>query len=393
MSSIAALASMPAERIAGSLHTVREINQQPGSWLRVLDVMESRAAELDRFLRDAGAMGKPGASVILCGAGSSDHIGRAVAPSLRARLGWDANAVATTRLVTHPGAGDSPGRPLLCVHFARSGDSPESLATYRFMKRLRPDGRHLVITCNKDGVLCREAVRDPRALVVTLPPETNDRSLAMTSSYTSMELAALCLARGSDWERFRDTVAVAADAARGVLADADGVIHAFGQRRFERACYLGSDALEGAMTEGALKMLEMTAGSVAACSHSFLGVRHGPQVFIDARCVVVACLSSDPRVREYEMDLLRELRAKGQGAGVLAVTAAEDPGLPRAADAVVRLSPHGIPDELRVLTDVAVCQILALHASRGRGLAPDNPSGIISRVVQGVVIHDPEGRA
>jgi tagatose-6-phosphate ketose/aldose isomerase len=147
------------------------------------------------------------------------------------------------------------------------------------------------------------------------------------------------------------------------------------------------------MHEGALKMLEMTAGRVIAICDSFLGVRHGPQVFINGQCLIVACLSSDPRVRRYEMDLLRELRQKGQGAGMLAISARDDPEIGRIADQVVApVRPdEEIPDELRIFTDIVACQILAFNASRGLGLMPDNPSpgGVINRVVQGVTIYDP----
>jgi tagatose-6-phosphate ketose/aldose isomerase len=403
--------TLPESKIPGSFHTVREIAQQPDVWMKVLALMEERADGIAAFLRDAGvadpAAGRAPVSLVLAGAGTSDFIGRSVAPSLRRRLGLEARAVATTDIVTHPDICGVPGQPLLVVHFARSGDSPESLASYRLLKKARPDSRHMVITCNEQGALRREAGGDPAALVIVLPPETNDRSLAMTSSFTGMALAALCLgwsARGPaggsapDAGRgLRDAVTAAAAAARRVIGDpADGV-GAFGERAFDRACYLGSDALAGAMTEGALKMQEMTAGRVVTCSNSFLGVRHGPQVFINDKCIVVACLSSDPRVRPYEMDLLRELGAKGQGAGILAVSAREDPELAAVADRVVSLAPAGagastdagIPDELRVLTDIVVCQILAVHASRRLGLSPDNPSpgGVITRVVQGVTIH------
>jgi tagatose-6-phosphate ketose/aldose isomerase len=214
---------------------------------------------------------------------------------------------------------------------------------------------------------------------------------------------ALC-AVGLGWlealTELRYELGAVCEAARQLIEEQADSIDAFAHRSFTRACYLGSDALEGAMSEGALKMMELTAGRVAVVSNSFLGVRHGPQVFIDATCVVVACLSSNPKVRRYETDLLRELRRKGQGCGVLAITVHGDPGLSDCVDLPVVLLPGettggtavpaGIPDELRVLTDIVACQVLAFGRSRALGFAPDNPSpaGVISRVVQGVTIYD-----
>jgi tagatose-6-phosphate ketose/aldose isomerase len=391
----------------GSRHTAREIAQQPSVWPRVIDLLERRGDEIRAFLESAGARdrpgtrpgagsdGVPGASLLLTGAGSSDYIGRAAASSLRERLGREITAVPTTHLVTHPGSHFIAGRPALVVHFARSGDSPESLAAWRFLRRIRPDARHLVITCNENGALRREASRDPGALVLTLPPETNDRSLAMTSSFTSMTLCAIGLGWIDALPDLRRRVEAASEAARGIIELHGEAIDAFAHRNFRRACFLGSDGLEGAMCEGSLKMLEMTAGRVAVISNSFLGVRHGPQIFIDDDCAVVACLSSDPKVRCYETDLLRELRRKGQGGSVMALSVHDDPTLSDCVDLPIVLLPgrvgvREIPDFLRVLTDIVACQVLAFSRSRALGLMPDNPSpgGVISRVVQGVTVYD-----
>ncbi len=53
----------------------------------------------------------------------------------------------------------------------------------------------------------------------------------------------------------------------------------------------------------------MTDGRIAANVETFLGLRHGPRVFVDAGCLVVASVSRDPHRRRYQMDLLRDLRA------------------------------------------------------------------------------------
>lgn len=389
MSLLTSIASGPEERARGSWHTAREIAQQPTVWPKVLDLLEARHDETCRFLESAGAAGSGHAALLLTGAGSSEFVGRAAAPSLRARLHRATAAVPTTHFVTHPDTHFTPGSPAVVIHFARSGDSPESLAAWTLLRRARPDARHVVITCNESGALRREAARDPSALVLVLPPETNDRSLAMTSSFTSLTLCAIGLGWLDALPELRLRLDAARAAARWIIEESSDALETFGSRDFRRACFLGSDALEGAMSEGALKMLELTAGAVAVMSNSFLGVRHGPQVFIDDRCAVVACLSSEPKVRRYEIDLLRELRRKRQGGWVAAVSTRDDPALRDIVDLPVILSAE-VPDALRVLTDMVVCQVLAFSRSRALGLDPDNPSpgAVISRVVQGVTIYD-----
>jgi tagatose-6-phosphate ketose/aldose isomerase len=378
--------------LVGAYDTAREIAQQPTVWQKVLDLLNGRRGECARFLRTAGALGRGDATIVLTGAGSSEFVGASAAAALRKRLEREVVSVPTTHLVTHPATHLCPRRTYLVVHFARSGDSPESLAGFRLLRRARPDARHLVITCNADGALGKEAAADPTSYLITLPAETNDKSLAMTSSFTSMALCAAGLGWLGSLEELRGEMDAVQAAARRVLGElADGIAD-FSAREFSRACYLGSDSLAAAMQEGALKMMEMTGGAVASLFNSFLGIRHGPLVFIDSRCVVVACLSSEPRVRRYEMDLLRGLRAKKQGNGILAVSATEDPALSEVADLALTLCPPGatIAEELRMLTDIVVCQSLAFHKSRAAGLSPDNPSpaSVISRVVQGVTIYD-----
>jgi tagatose-6-phosphate ketose/aldose isomerase len=391
---------------AGAWHTAREIAQQPSVWPKVITTLEEKEGTIRDFLSRSGVTGSAGAretAIVLTGAGSSDYIGRAVAGSLGARMGRAVTAVGTTHLVTHPVSRLDPVRRHLVIHFARSGDSPESMAAWRLLHRERPDARHVVITCNEAGALGRAAAADPASLLLALPPETNDLSLAMTSSFTSMALCGIALGWIDELPALRRRMEPVCAAARRIIETDADAIEAFSGRGFDRACFLGSDVLEGAMNEGALKMLEMTAAQVTAISNSFLGIRHGPMVFVNGRCIVVACLSSETRVRRYELDLLRTLRARRQGAGVLGICSGDDPGMRGCVDLPVRLDGGGaggsggqggspIADDLRVLTDVVVCQILAFCASRAHGLSPDNPSpdGVISRVVQGVTLYDRE---
>lgn len=400
MSTLSRLASGPESAAPGAWHTAREIAQQPAVWPLVIDALERRAADVRPFLSRAGATGSARAaeaSIVLTGAGSSDFVGRSVASSLAARLGRGVTAVPTTHLVTHPVSRLDHGRRLLVVHFARSGDSPESLAAWRVLHRARSDASHIVITCNESGALARAAAADPAALLLVLPEEINDRSLAMTSSFTGMTLSGIALGWIEELPALRRRMAPVCAAAQRIIETEADTLASFAGRAFDRVCCLGSDALEGVMNEGALKMLEMTAGEVIAISNSFLGLRHGPQVFVNERCLVVAGLSADPAVRRYEMDLLRGLRSKGLGAGVIAITSSDEPALKDCADLAVHLDAGGqgtgaalIADDLRVLTDVLVCQILAFSASRARGFSPDNPSpaGVISRVVRGVRLYD-----
>ena len=60
------------------------------------------------------------------------------------------------------------------------------------IQKMFPDAMHLAITCNQNGQLARL----PRVKSIVLDPRTNDRSLAMTSSFSNLVLAGLGIAEG-----------------------------------------------------------------------------------------------------------------------------------------------------------------------------------------------------
>jgi tagatose-6-phosphate ketose/aldose isomerase len=371
------------------LLTIREIARQPAAWRKTALAVLDRREEITRFLSAPG-------SLILTGAGSSEFVGRSIEGALRKSLGREVHTVPTTHLVTHCEGVFLPGADYLLVSFARSGNSPESVATFRRTAEAFPRVRQAAITCNGDGELARLARARPAApaagaLCLLLPEETNDQSLAMTCSFSSMALAGLGLGLAGAPAALTALAEKAAEGAQRVLSEYGDALESFAHRGFTRACFLGSDTRNGCMQEGRLKMQEMTAGRVATMWDSFLGVRHGPQVFVSGECVVVASLSSTPAVRRYELDLLRELHTKKQGRGTLVICGKADADVRAAADQVVELYPAGEPlaDEYRALTDVVVCQVLASFTSLKAGLSPDNPSpeGIINRVVEGITIY------
>jgi tagatose-6-phosphate ketose/aldose isomerase len=140
-------------------------------------------------------------------------------------------------------------------------------------------------------------------------------------------------------------------------------------------------------------MLEMTAGRVITMSETYLGLRHGPMSYVHEDCIVVAFLSSDPVLRAYESDLLRELNNKDLG--LLKIIVGEDipKELVRKDDVVVECPGlKELGDENAPIIDVLIGQLLAFFRCMHEGLRPDSPSesGVISRVVQSFTLHLPD---
>jgi tagatose-6-phosphate ketose/aldose isomerase len=342
--------------------TEEEIRQQPASWIRSLNNIDNLRASIDSFLTPL--LRKRDLRIVLTGAGTSAFIGDIIAPWLSSHTGKNFTAVPTTDLVTNPMDYFSPGHPLLLVSFARSGNSPESVAAVELANQFVPECYHLSITCNEAGSLYQNAVDSDNAFALLMPAETHDRGFAMTSSITTM--MASCLAVFAPETINTHTFCDVADRCQAILASLGDFSHGvFGSEPWKRIVYLGSGGLQGAARESALKVLELTAGKL-----------------------VVVFISSHPYTRQYDLDLLAELRRDRQALRVVAIASENDP--------VIEAGPHILLPPSRPFIDMeqAFCflmyaQVFALTQSLSTGITPDTPSasGTVNRVVQGVVIH------
>jgi tagatose-6-phosphate ketose/aldose isomerase len=369
-------------RALGALATAREIAQQPAMLRKTHALLAADKGRLESFLRpllDSAEM-----RVILTGAGTSSFIGECLAPWLAARLLCRVEAIATTDLVSAPHLYFERATPTLLVSFARSGDSPESVAAVELADRHVTEAHHLAITCNPHGALARRTTGS--GMVVLLPEETNDRSFAMTSSFSAMMYAALALLAGIDAMASRvDRMARAMEA---VISTQTSAMRALAARRHERAVYLGSHIFKGLAREAALKLLELSDGGVVAAWDSPLGFRHGPKTMVNARTLIVVFVSNDPTTRRYDLDLVEELCRDGCSAGVLVICGRDD-DLPAGLERILVPSMADAEDVDLLLPFIVAPQILAFEQSLAHGLSPDRPnvSGTVHRVVQGVRIH------
>ena len=383
----------PEKAERGLEYTPREIWQQPSTWPRTFERCGEQRAALDHILRQAGVGRGPTASatVYLVGAGTSDYIGRALAPLLRQRWGCDAWAVPSTTLLTDFDEFHLEGREYLWISFSRSGDSPEGVALLERALDPRRGIRHVVITCNRDGTMARIcSSHQARAAAVILDDAVNDRGLAMTSSFTNMLLAGQCVAHLEEYEDFGHTVAHMAQAGDHFLtaaAEAAAAITALG---CTRACFVGSGALRAVADESALKVVELSGGHVTSVAESPLGLRHGPMSSVNGQTLFAAFLSSEPRRRGYELDLLREIDRKRLGRVRAVVTTQGADDVSSLADYCLSLDcAADFSDLYRPILDVMFGQLIGLFASMRNGLKPDQPSpnGAIARVVSPITLY------
>jgi tagatose-6-phosphate ketose/aldose isomerase len=375
----------------GVRHTPREIFQQPRTWLQTYDHCLERKPEIEDYLRSAG-VGRQDLSpiVLLVGAGSSDYVGRALVHLLRRCWHSEVYAVPSTDLLVDLDSYLLPDRRQLWLSFSRSGDSPEGVTVLERSLGAHSQIRHLVVTCNSEAAMVRVAGENAdRVFSLVLSDEVNDRGLAMTSSFTNMIVAGQFLAQIQEVQSYGETLRCMAKISNKILQDAAALSATIAEKGFSKACFVGSNSLAAVASESALKLLELTSGRIQTMAQSTLGLRHGPMSSIDNNTLFVQFLSSDQRVRRYELDLLDEIGRK-KLAGLRVVVSPQRLELDRLADHALLLDvPETFPDDCRPPVDVITGQLLGLFASLKAGLHPDSPSpsGAISRVVSGVKIY------
>ena len=376
----------------GLLHTPREIYQQPDTWRSTFAIFHERHSEIAQFLTAAGIQDEPEKRpiVFLIGAGTSDHIGQALHHLLRQKWQCEVNVAASTDLLTNLPDFLVAGRRYLWISFSRSGDSPEGVVTLERSLAEYANIRHLVVTCNSGGKMIQVTGNNPRALAIILDDATNDRSLAMTSSFSNMLLFGQCLAHTWSIKEYAEIHAELVKAGAHLLPLAAAMASLLVVGAYASVCFVGSGALAGMAREAALKVLELSAGNIRTESASALGLRHGPMAGLDRETLLVAFVSSEARRRQYEIDLLSEIGSKSLVRIRVAVSTLDSSALREQAELLLTPAIEtAIPDLYRPVVDILFAQLLGLFFSIRCGLHPDSPSpnGAIRRVVPNIGIY------
>jgi tagatose-6-phosphate ketose/aldose isomerase len=370
----------------GALHTAIEITQQPLLWQKIWQELAMVKPAIAEFLRQVLPKTK---RIIITGAGSSAYIGLSLKGIFQQSTQIPAEAAATTDIVSNPHDYLLANTPTLIVSFARSGNSPESIAVIDLADAICTNCFHLVITCNAEGNLAKKKSVSPK-FTITLPKESNDLSLAMTSSYSAMLLTGLLIMRLEQFNASKKIITTLSSYAQTFIARFADDLKAIAALPFKRAVFLGSGMFNGTATESNLKIQEFTGGQVIGKNDSFLGFRHGPKSVIDEHTLLVYLLSgSNEHSFRYEKDLIFSI-AKGT-APMLQICVAETAPKEIRTPYTFYFSEAEkmIPDEFLLLCYILPAQVLGFYKSINLGLHPDAPSANndITRVVEGVQIY------
>lgn len=372
--------------------TTREIAQQPDLWLDTLEIYVTNKEKIQAFLARAQKLGGEGITdVVFTGAGTSAYVGDTLVPYLR-RTGdasaFDFKAIPTTDIVSAPYNFLRPERPCVLVSFARSGNSPESLAAVARARSVVDNILFLNITCAPDGKLAVQSEGADDALTLLIPG-ANDQGFAMTGSYSCMELLSALIFDTADDAQKTAWVTQAARMGRLVVAREDEIT-SWLTDDFERITYLGSSSLGAMAREAQLKILELTAGKIATSFDTSMGYRHGPKSFVNNRTLVFVFVGNDPYTRQYDLDILHEIAADNIALHTVAIQQQAETIFE--GDAITFAEEALLPEAYVALPFIMVAQTISLFTSLKVGNTPDTPSptGTVNRVVKGVTIHELE---
>jgi len=367
-------------------YTELEIFSQPDLWIKLHQEYSLIKQQLRNYLKNF--FNNADIRVILTGAGSSAFIGEVLLGIYSTKFKNPISAVATTDLVTHPELYFNKQNKYLLISFARSGNSPESSQAIILSEKLSKSVSHLIITCNNESELI-ESVSSKNKFVFLLPPEANDKGLAMTASFTSMLLAGLMISRINLDDDLDEQIGLLYKYGTRVLSTYSNDIQKAASLFFKRAVFLGSGMMKGIARESQLKLQELTDGKIICKYDSFMGFRHGPKAVIDEDTLIMYLFTNNQYSNLYEKDLVMAIANSRKNLFTIGVME-DNLNLPK-LDLKILFSENGkkIQEDFLTVVSVLPAQLLGLYKSINVGLKPDTPSesGMIHRVVQGVNIY------
>ncbi|MEH7451385.1 SIS domain-containing protein [Gottfriedia acidiceleris] len=387
------LKSSEYERMnVGASHTAKEIAQQPRLWNETKDILLFNRDRILTFLKSIENKHDQ-LRIILTGAGTSAFVGDTVLPYLKQIVNNKKiviESIATTNIVSNPYSYLNKDLPTIMISFARSGNSPESLAAIHLGEQVIDDFYGIVFTCNQDGLLAQKKKNDHNHLVIYMPEDANDQGFAMTSSFTTMLFSALLLFNVDQIHTWEKKVDELIHAGHSIISGSEQSIKQLANSSFQKVVYLGSGVFEGLAREASLKLLELTGGTIPSTFDTSLGFRHGPKSILDKDTVVFVFLSCNPYTRQYDLDILEEIYKETNRGKVVAISSLKDQVAEEYSNLFYYVDLPKINEDIFLTFPfILYAQTFAMYKSINLGFSPDNPSplGVVNRVVKGVTIH------
>ena len=369
-----------------AIFTATEIRQQPELWRETYKLILDQKENIQRFI-DKNV--DENTRIVLTGAGTSDYVGDTVVLELNKKLNARVEAIATTDIVSNPKEYIEKDTKTILVSYARSGNSPESIGAYDLFENNVNNIFQIVITCNKDGDLAKKCINNEKNMLILMPEKSNDKSFAMTSSFSCMTLATLLVFDIENIEKNKEFIEIVSLQAEEILDNRWLEVKELVDYECDRVVYLGSGMLKGLCQEMALKNLELTSGKVTTVCESVLGFRHGPKSIINDKTLVIIMATNEEYTKLYDIDLIKEIHNDLGNHKLAVITYENDEAMKENCSNYICINGESVPNIYKVFNYMIFGQMFGYLSSLKLNISPDNPrpDGTVNRVVKGVVIH------
>lgn len=370
--------------------TWQEIVQQPSIWKEELEIVKNNLRSIGDFIEKI--QGKK-VKVIFTGAGSSEFVGNTLCSYVNSKIDIDVLSIPTTDIVSMPEQYLETDTTTILVSCARSGNSPESVATVNLADKIVKNIYHIFITCNPEGHLATISKDGDNKYLLLMPEKTNDKGFAMTGSFSSMVVAGVLILLRKNFVEMEEKVTYIANVVEKNLEKILENVEAITDLDIDRIVYLGDGALKGLAEEMSLKVLELTGGKIASFYNSFLGFRHGPKSIVNDKTVIVCMMSNNMYTRIYELDLLKEFKNEGGKKKIVVLDTIYDEEVKNNCNYYFSFADERLIEIEEVFAGLGYLvygQLISLVKSAKLEINPDNPcpTGEVNRVVKGVTIHE-----
>lgn len=342
-------------------YTYREMYGQPESFAAVLRSLPAIYQTLD------AVFAQPYDELIFTGCGTSLYAAQAAAHAWRTYNATPASAVCCSELYLFPQV-YCKGKRVLVVPITRKSCTTEVRRAIDRVRKL-PGVTSMAITCDPASGEYNDAV--------VLAPDTQEESVVMTRSFTSMVLIAMIMSMyEGDCKAEISAMANYAQQAQELLTRMDAFAADIVKAHPETELFvtLGQGAYYGIANECTNKMKEMSL-THAEAFHS-MEYRHGPMSLADGRTLVL--LLAHPQALREEAELMREL--KGYGAITAVVGDEVESAMQGAADHALSLGLGYNACQSAPLIGL-IGQFLGHHLARKKNLDADTPRHLSLAIV------------
>lgn len=340
--------------------TYREMYLQPESFEAVNASLSDIYAVLDQVFAEKYD------ELIFTGCGTSMYLAQAAAHAFSTCNAVPAKAMCCSELYYFPET-FVKGRKVLVLPITRKSYTTEVRMAIDKI-RSYPGVKTLAITCDKDSAAYND--------YVLLSPNTDEDSVIMTRSFTSMLYLAVVMAMYVGG-RQEDIAAMAGygDSARDALKKMDALAKQVMEEHSHLNLYitLGQGVYYGVANECMNKMKEMGISNSEA--YYSLEYRHGPMSLVDENTLIIF-LGHSETVKE-DAKLLAEMKKYGAVTVAIGNTASSDL---KEADYCLDL-PYGYNDLQNAALIGFIGQFIGYYIAEMKGIDADSPRHLSQAIV------------